>query len=123
MSGLSQRNASKEQLSCTLLKIKESPFPNSVISVSEFVIFYLQRQSYGYSPNQIKMTYDALREKCPYSELFWSVFSGIWMRSVSTYLIRLRENMDQNNSKNRHFSRSDGYHCILINEWIKRYKT
>ena len=42
-----------------------------------------------------------LRKKCPYSELFWSLFSririeyGIW------------ESPDQNNSEYGHFSRSD----------------
>ena len=39
-----------------------------------------------------------LRKKCPYSELFWSVFSHIWTE--------MRENEDQNNSEYRHFSRS-----------------
>ena len=54
----------------------------------------------------------ALRKKCPYSELFWSVFSHIWtesgeIRSISPYSIRMRENADQNNSEHGHFSRSD----------------
>ena len=50
-----------------------------------------------------------LRKKCPYSVLFWSVLSrirteyGEILRS-STYLVRMRENTDQNNSKYRHFS-------------------
>ena len=33
-----------------------------------------------------------LREKCPYSEFFWSVFSGIWteygeIQGISPYLV------------------------------------
>ena len=46
----------------------------------------------------------ALREKCPYSELFWSVFSRILteygeIQSISPDLVQMRENMRQNNSK------------------------
>ena len=38
----------------------------------------------------------SLREKCPYSELFWPVFSRIWtkygeIRSIYAYLVRMRE--------------------------------
>ena len=41
-----------------------------------------------------------LRKKCPYSELFWSVFSRIRIeygeiRSISPYSVRMRENTDQ----------------------------
>ena len=48
-------------------------------------------------------------KKCPYSELFWSVFSRIRteygeIQSVSPYLARMRENADQNNSEYGHFS-------------------
>ena len=51
-----------------------------------------------------------LREKCPYSELFWSVFSRIpieygEIQSISPYLVRMRENADQNNSEYEHFLR------------------
>ena len=47
--------------------------------------------------------YGKLRKKCPYSDLFWSVFSRIRTGS----LVRMRENTDQNNSEYGHFSRSD----------------
>ena len=52
-----------------------------------------------------------LRKKCPYSELFWSVFSRIRteygeIRSISLYSVQIRENADQNNSDYGHFSRS-----------------
>ena len=52
-----------------------------------------------------------LREKCPYSEIFWSAFSRIWTEygeilRVSPYSVRIRENADQNNSEYRHFLRS-----------------
>ena len=48
---------------------------------------------------------------CPYSELFWSVFSRIWieygeMLHISPYSVQIRENVDQNNSEYGHFSRS-----------------
>ena len=53
----------------------------------------------------------SLREKCPYSELFWSFFSCIWTEygkivRISPYSVRMRENMDQNNSEYGHLLRS-----------------
>ena len=53
----------------------------------------------------------SLREKCPYSELFWSVFSRIWtgygeILRISPYSVRMRENANQNKSEYRHFLRS-----------------
>ena len=53
----------------------------------------------------------ALRKKCPYSKLFWSIFSRIRteygdIRSISSFSVRIRENTKQNNSEYRHFSRS-----------------
>ena len=52
----------------------------------------------------------SLRKKCPYSELFWSVFSRIRTEygeilRISPYSVRMRENTDQNNSECGHFSR------------------
>ena len=49
-----------------------------------------------------------MREKCPYSELFWSVFCRIWTEyeeilRISPYSVRIRENADQNNSEYGHF--------------------
>ena len=44
-----------------------------------------------------------LREKCPYSQFFWSVYSRI----RTEYGERENtENTDQKNSKHQHFSRS-----------------
>ena len=53
----------------------------------------------------------SLREKCPYSDLFWSSFSCIWTEygeilSISPYSVRMWENVDQNNSDYGHFLRS-----------------
>ena len=47
-------------------------------------------------------------EMCPYSELFWSVFSRIRTENgeilrISPYSVRIRENTDQNNSEYGHF--------------------
>ena len=52
-----------------------------------------------------------LREKCPYSELFWSTFARIRIEygeilPISPYSVQMRENTDQNNSEYGHFSRS-----------------
>ena len=49
-----------------------------------------------------------MREKCLYSELFWSAISRIWTKyreilRISPYSVRMRENKDQNNSKCGHF--------------------
>ena len=49
--------------------------------------------------------------KCPYSELFWSVFSGIRteygeIQSISPYSVRMLENADHNNSEYGRFLRS-----------------
>ena len=53
-----------------------------------------------------------LREKCPYSEFSWSVFSRIGAEyrkilRISPYSVQMQGNMDQKNSRYRHFSRSD----------------
>ena len=53
---------------------------------------------------------NTLREKCPYLELFWSVFSFIpRLLRISPYSVRMRENTDQNNSEYRHFLPSDTF--------------
>ena len=54
----------------------------------------------------------SLCENCPYSELYWSAFSRFWTEyeevwSISPYLVRMQENVDQNNSQYWHFSRSE----------------
>ena len=48
-----------------------------------------------------------LREKRPYSEFFWYVFSlkeYEETQSVFPYLVRMQENKDQRNSEYKHFS-------------------
>ena len=56
-------------------------------------------------------------KKCPCSELFCSVFSHISteygeIRSISPYLVRIREYAVQNNSEYRHLARS-GYFSVV----------
>ena len=61
-------------------------------------------------------TQSTMCEKCPYSELFWSVFSRIWtgeILRISPYSVRMREIADQNNSEYGHFLRS-GNHFIPV---------
>ena len=53
----------------------------------------------------------SLRKKCPYSELFWPVFSSIRTEygetlRISQYLVRMRENVDQNYSEHGLFLHS-----------------
>ena len=50
---------------------------------------------------------EALRQKCPYLELFWSVFSGIQTEygdilRTFPYSVRMQENKDQNNFEYGH---------------------
>ena len=50
----------------------------------------------------------SLREKCTYSEFFWSVFSRIRTEyrealRISPYSVQMRENTDQKNPKYGHF--------------------
>ena len=52
--------------------------------------------------------YLALREKCPYLELFWSTFSCVRTEygeilCISPYSVQMLENTDQNNSEYGHF--------------------
>ena len=54
--------------------------------------------------NVLKFVDLTLHQKCRYSELFWSLFSGIWTEygeilRTSPYSFRMRENIDQSNSK------------------------
>ena len=56
--------------------------------------------------------YHSLRKNCPYLELLWSAFSRIRTeygetRNISPYLVRMRENAEQNNFEWGHFLRSD----------------
>ena len=53
----------------------------------------------------------SLREKLPYLEIFWSIFSHFrtqygHIRSICPYSFRMRENTDQKNSEYGHFSLS-----------------
>ena len=65
--------------------------------------------------SRIWTEYEEIQE-CPYSELFWSAFSRIWTEygeilRISPYSVRMRENVDQNNSEYGHFLRSA---CFVI---------
>ena len=71
-----------------------------------------ENASEQYEWGSVSTNKQTMREKCPYSELFWSLFSGIrtefediW--STSPYSVRIRENTDQNNSEYRHFLYSE----------------
>ena len=61
----------------------------------------------------MKLIYVTLREKCLYSEFFWSVF----FRIRHPYLLRMWEDTDQKNSEYAYFSRSLNspfYDCLMI---------
>ena len=68
---------------------------------------------------------ETLREKCPYSELFWSAFSGIRTEygeilGISPYSFRMWENVDQNSSKYGHFLRSKSCSVFRKNIYWKK---
>ena len=61
----------------------------------------------------------SLREKRPYSEFFWSIFSPYSdqiRRDTSPYSVRMQEDMDQKNSEYGHLLRS----AYLIPCWNKK---
>ena len=71
-------------------------------------IIYLH--GFSFSRNCSIVSYSstyALRKKCPYSELFWSAFSRVFLLRISPYSVRMRGNAEQNNSECGHFLRSD----------------
>ena len=58
------------------------------------------------------------REKCPYSELFWSVYFRIRteygeIRIISLHSVLMRENTDQNNSEYGHLLHSG---CLVLDK-------
>ena len=68
---------------------------------------------------------NTLREKYPYSELFWSVFSRIRteyreIRKISSYSVRMQENTDLNNSEYGCFLRSDSHRLLAVNYFHKK---
>ena len=68
-------------------------------------------------------SFTTLREKCPYSELFWSTFSRIRTEQgeivrISPYLVQMRENADQNNSEYGHFIRSASFFQLRQHVYI-----
>ena len=80
--------------------------------------YFIQRQScITLTKNLYIQGLYSLREKCRYSELFWSVFYRIWTECeeilrISPYSVRMQENVDQNNSKYGYCLRSD--FCVYI---------
>ena len=59
-----------------------------------------------------------IREKCPYSAFFWSVFSRIQteyrkMLCISPYSVRMQENTDQKNCEYEHCSYSEKWTIFL----------
>ena len=63
---------------------------------------------------------DTLREKCPYSELFWSVFSRIRteygeMRSISPYSVRMR-------MQTRITPNTDTFYAVIVRTWTRQIR-
>ena len=90
------------------------PKKNSVTSIAQWILNNFSSNVFKNSPGVAILLcfWPTLHEKCPYLELFWSVFSCIRteygeIRSISPYPVRMRETTDQKNFELRHFSRSD----------------
>ena len=69
-----------------------------------------------------------MREKCPYSELFWFAFPHIWTEygeifRICPYSVRMQENAEDNNSEDGHFLRSEMFdrdlNMRLCEQWEK----
>ena len=76
-----------------------------------YFLVSLTISKYYFNISNIRMNHLILHENCLYSEIFWSVFSRIRteygkMQSISSYSLRMRENTDQKNSEQEHFSPS-----------------
>ena len=66
-----------------------------------------------------------LRKKCPYSEIFWSVFSSIRTEyreilRISAYSVWMWENAAQNNSEYGHFSRRN-VNILVLEDYLWNY--
>ena len=68
----------------------------------------------------------SLRKKCPYAEIFWSVFSRIRIEygeihRISPCLVQMRENTDQYNSEYEYIWRRDLFTVFYIKCSVKQY--
>ena len=103
--------------------------PNSTLFFHNWVCGTFLLMSSGLDCNLKKLfKRSALRKQYPYSQLFWSVFPHFRteygeIRSISSYLVRMRENMDQDNSEYGHFlckvdftfkSETRDYHQLIL---------
>ena len=84
---------------------------DTILKIRVFIFFLLFRKS-----EKVRKKRLTLRENFPYSEFFWSAFSRIRteyvdIRSISPYSVRMRENTDQKNSEEGHFSRRLSEKC------------
>ena len=88
------------------IKIGKKPtlqqFLSKLVEISTWYYVFLQVNS--------------LREKCPYTEFFWSIFFCIRL-CKSPYSVRIQENADQKNSVFGHFSRSDYVYRFITDSW------
>ena len=106
---------SKMELSCK--KIVSGWKPLSIFAKSSKSSMSGAWLNSKYTSRLFSLQLPSLREKCPYSELFWSAFSRIRTEygeilRISPYSVRMRENMDQNKSEYGHF-----LHCAYYS-WI-----
>ena len=120
-------------LSPTIMQIKE-PFGliTKVLIRSFWKIMHI-------SLRKLSWRTPALREKCPYSKFFWSLFFCMRteygeIRSVSPYSVRMPQNTDHRNSEYGYFSRSVDHvifqtpvssansRFILRHFWTYRYR-
>ena len=86
---------------------KQSYFKVRILNLGIFIHVHLQAK---HSCKFLSLL-STLREKCPYSKLFWSVFFPNWTEyheilRISPYSVWMWENTDQNDSVYEHFLRS-----------------
>ena len=110
----------------TKTSVKRNQFVAEKSSTSTFV--ELRWIVYGCRVGKIIIQYlfdrRSLGKKCPYSELFWSVFSCIWTEylrlRISPYSVQMQENTDQNNSAYGQILRS-GFSYVQGFLWNNTY--
>ena len=98
-----EKNIRLRECGCRQLSFTENVssllFKPLIIFIKSSILDVWQGSEYASRITLYHQIHQTLREKCPYSELFWSVFSRIWteygdIQSISPHSVRMRENTD-----------------------------
>ena len=103
----------------------------SIIIIAKLSILDVWQGS-KYTPETLQNSesfifYATLRKNCPYSELFWCIFSCIWteygeIRSISPYSVHMWEDTDQKISEYEcafHFVEIQSTFCLYLQNGLQ----